>query len=299
MLIQTREINLDDKEEIERIRRAYGHDTASHAFASIYIWQKDMRLSLYMGENMFAVKIGVRGENDWFFPCGDEDEIKIFLEQFENQKACFWYMRLEDVELLEKLCPGLYSVEETLGDDEYLYCVKEQKELCGRRLRTVRNHINRVKKDHVLKYDIISESNMQDVRIINEIWCKKSNDSSWLEDIYASKCLLDTWEILDAFGVLIWVDDEPFAIVAGYPLNEECFDMFLAKQKDTLSGLSSYAKYALYCSLPEKYTFVNAEEDLDIPGLRTVKQQMGPCGKIKMFRARHCKAVIEEMPNDY
>ncbi len=41
----------------------------------------------------------------------------------------------------------------------------------------------------------------------------------------------------------------------------------------------------MYNTLPEQYETVNAEEDLDIPGLRALKQQMGPIGMIEMFRA--------------
>ena len=84
---------------------------------------------------------------------------------------------------------------------------------------------------------------------------------------------------------LVFVDEEPYAIAAGFPLSDNCFDMSLAKQVDTLSGLTTYAKYALYNILPRQFDTVDTEEDLIISGLRTMKQQMGPIGKILMFGA--------------
>lgn len=287
MDIQTRQIELSDKQQIEEIRKKYGHDTASHAFQSLYIWKEDMKLSLYIEEDFFAVRTELEHDNEWFFPCGSKEKIQWFLEQFEENELSLRYMREADVELLEELRPGKFQVEEFPGDHEYLYSVSEQIELKGKKLRTVRNHISRVQRDHELRYEAIDDSNMEKVMKVSDAWVRKSTENSAVMDVTASDYLLTKWHELDVMGVLVYVDEEPFAIVAGFPLSDSVFDMAMAKQVDTLSGLTTYAKYAMYNVLPEQYETVNAEEDLNISGLRTMKQQMGPIGQNVMFGAKN------------
>lgn len=286
MEIDTRKIELNDKEKIDAIRAKYGHETSSHAFQSLYIWKEDMQLEMYIEDDFFAVKCSLERDNEWFFPCGSKERIKWFLEQFGAEKICLRYMREEDVTLLNELCPGRFEIEEYPGDDEYLYSVAEQIELKGKKLRTVRNHISRVQRDHELRYEPISEENLDKVQAVSDAWVRKSTENASLMDVTASDYLLDNRVELDVSGVLVYVDEEPYAIVAGYPLSDRCFDMAMAKQVDTLSGLTTYAKYAMYNVLPEHYEIVNAEEDLGISGLRTMKQQMGPIGKNLMFGAK-------------
>ena len=74
-----RSVELSDQSNIERIRARFGHNLSAHAFPSLYLWQKEMGLSLYMEDDFFAVKIDSRGSNSWFFPCGDEEKINRFI----------------------------------------------------------------------------------------------------------------------------------------------------------------------------------------------------------------------------
>ena len=61
MNIRTMPLTLSMKDTIEGIRYENGHITASHAFASLFMWQKEMGLSVYLEENLFAVKCRMQG----------------------------------------------------------------------------------------------------------------------------------------------------------------------------------------------------------------------------------------------
>lgn len=286
MEIQLRNIEFSDKEKIDTIRKKYGHTTSSHAFQSLFIWKDDMQLQIHIEDDFFVAKSALEHDNEWFFPCGSKEKIKSFLDSKSGEDLILRYMRESDVALLEELFPGRYEVEECPGDDEYIYSTPEQIELKGKKLRTVRNHISRVKRDHELRYEPFTEENMPLVMKVCDAWVRKSTENSSLQDMTASDLLMNYRDELDVMGVLVWVDEEPYAVVAGFPLSEDIFDMAMAKQVDTLSGLTTFAKYAMYTTLPEQYTIVNAEEDLGISGLRTLKQQMGPIGKNLMFKAQ-------------
>ena len=74
-------ITWEKREPIQRLRRQYGHQAASHAFQSLYLWEKDMGLSVELETDIFAVKTLQRGENAWFFPCGSPQAKIDFLKR--------------------------------------------------------------------------------------------------------------------------------------------------------------------------------------------------------------------------
>lgn len=107
MNIRTMPLTLSMKDTIEGIRYENGHITASHAFASLFMWQKEMGLSVYLEENLFAVKCRMQGENAWFFPCGGRTAVRDFICRcLDDEGLLFCYMRREDAEFLGTGIPG-------------------------------------------------------------------------------------------------------------------------------------------------------------------------------------------------
>lgn len=287
--METTPIGFCHREQIESIREKYGHASASHAFATLFIWQKEMKMSLYLEEDMFAVRLGGFGENTWLFPCGDANRICSFIKAQKDRpgfRLC--YLRQEDKALLETHFPGEFIIEERPENHEYLYDRTEQTNLSGKRFNQIRNHINRVKKDHQLTTVTFDDTYREEAAKIILTWEeRKAEDAPGkATDAEAVMLLLKYARELKVLGVMIYVDGEPYAMVAGFALSPTCFDICLAKQKDYLSGLSVYAKHEFILFLPEQYQTLNAEEDLGIEGLRTMKRQMKPCGMIEMFEAR-------------
>ena len=213
--INLKEISLEDKKAINAIREKYGHKTSSHAFQSLYIWKDDMKLQLYLEEDMFAVKTNLENDNEWFFPCGNPDRIKWFLEELECDGLVLRYMRQEDVDFLNENFPEMYDVEEYPGDDEYLYSVAEQIELKGKKLRTVRNHISRVQRDHELRYEAFNEENIEAVMKVCDAWERKSTEVCSLQDMTASDYLLQYRKELEVFQQAI-DDGNADTLVAGF-----------------------------------------------------------------------------------
>lgn len=286
--METTPIGFCHREQIERIREKYGHASASHAFATLFIWQREMKMSLYMEADMFAVRLGGRGENIWLFPCGDAERICSFIRtQKDNPGFRLCYLRREDVLLLETYFPGEFIIEERPEDHEYLYDRTEQTNLTGKRFNQIRNHMNRVKKEHKLSTVTFDDSYREEAAKIIRTWEKHKEADAPGEgtDADATMLLLKYARELKVLGVMIYVDGEPYAMVAGFALSPTSFDICLAKQKDYLSGLSVYAKHEFILFLPEQYQTLNAEEDLGIEGLRMMKRQMKPCGMIEMYEA--------------
>lgn len=285
-MIQLKELELSMQAQVERIRNTYEHKAASHAFASLYIWREEMGLRIHMEEHIFILKIGLRGAHAWFYPCGEPEQVKKLISEIlkEDKQAEFYYMREQDAAFLEQEFPGRFLIRECESDSEYLYDRWQQQELKGKKFSGQRNHINRIRADYELRAEKLDEGNLQEALEVNRFWERRSLEEAGLKDEQAGSFLLKNFGSLEASGVLVRVNGRPYAIAAGYPLCEDTFDLALIKQVECLTGLSVYTRNQLIRQLPEQYKWINAEEDLGVEGLRTMKKQMKPIGLLKMYQ---------------
>lgn len=286
-MIRLQEIELSMQTQVERIRNTYGHRAASHGFASLYIWKEEMGLRIHMKEQVFILKFGLRGEHAWFYPCGEPGAVKELISEIlgEDREAVFYYMREQDTAFLVREFPGRFLIRECEEDSEYLYDRWQQQDLIGKKFSGQRNHINRIKADYELCAEELNEYSLQDALKVNQCWERRSSQEAGLRDEQAGEILIEKRESLGVLGVLVRVDGKPYAIAAGYPLCEDMFDLALVKQVECLTGLSVYTRNQLIRLLPEKYKWINAEEDLGVEGLRIMKKQMKPAGLLKMYAA--------------
>lgn len=131
----------------------------------------------------------------------------------------------------------------------------------------------------------IGPKNLDTVRQVCQGWAHRFPSPEGLRDEAACELLLEHWAGLDAWGVLVYVDGVPRSVTAGYPLSGDTFDLSLSKQNARPSGLAVYSRWMLIRSLPERYTVLNGEEDLDMEGLRD-KAADAPIGRVEMYEGR-------------
>jgi len=284
--MNTESITFQAREPIETLRQRYHHNAASHVFTSLYIWKQDLELAVHIEDEFYAVAYGLMGENTWYFPCGNRDAVREFLKRrMKEGKLTLYGVREEDKCFLEEVFPGRFIITERADDSEYLYDRVALQQMKGRKYANLRNHINRIKKEHVVEYRVIDEKNIMDVQEIARSWTARADSEDGITDSQASAALVTEWKELGIHGVVVSVDKEPYAVVAGYPISDTVVDMSFAKQKAILPGLGVYAKQAFVSSLPEQYTVINAEDDMGLQGLRMMKKQMHPMAMIHMYKA--------------
>ena len=288
MNIRTMPLTLSMKDTIEGIRYENGHITASHAFASLFMWQKEMGLSVYLEENLFAVKVSDAGRERMVFPLWRQNRGKDLSACLDGEGLLFCYMRREDAEFLEQEFPGRFQIRERESDHEYIYDRKEQQEMNGKGFLAARKYIHRLTAGHLMEWEPVGAENLADALSLVSGWKEKEREEGLdgLRDTDASVTMLTYWEELEGPGILVRVDGAPGAVMAGYPIGKNMFDISLGKQSCYITGMSEYTRHALCSFLPEKYSLVNGEEDLGIEGLRRMKQRMRPVGLLRMYEGR-------------
>lgn len=279
------EIDLGMRHSVDGIRNQYQHHSSSHAFASLYVWRKDMDLSIILEEDFFAVKYGLKGDNAWFFPCGNPEKIILFIQNLLTQnKFTLSFIRQEDVEFLQTHFPNVFDITAVEADYEYLYDTKEEVELKGKKFARLRNDLNRLLRLHEVDSVVIDDDNLSlAISVCEKCSTRERFTPSGLSDAYAKRQLLNHYKELNALGILTYLNGVPSAVTMGFPLDDTMFDICLSEQTERVSGLLVYARTELMKLVQDRYPIINAEEDLGLEGLKLMKNIMRPIGFIEMY----------------
>lgn len=272
-------VTLAHRTTIEQIRRKAGHVLSSHAFTSLFLWQEQMGLRLCPLEDAYSVRCVKPGDASFFFPCGEQNSVRMFVESLYSGER-LRYLREEDAAYLEREFPGAFSLSRRRDEDEYLYSIPEHLALRGRAFANMRTQVHKVERDFSARTEGICSSNVADaLRIIREWTHGEHRFAGYdLRDDEVDKTAVSLLDALGLEGIITYLDGEPMAVVAGFPLTKDTFDIVVAKCSENLQGLSYYSKRELMKRVGNRYSLINLEEDLGLPGLRKMKLGLHPCG---------------------
>ncbi len=284
---ETQTITFQQEDAVNRLYCAYGRGDSAHAFKTLYIWAKDMALSILLSENIYAVRMDKEPGNTWFFPVGTDEAKRDFIKsELQNGNLRFRYAAIEDVYFLQQYFPGKFIVDPSPADSEYIYDRNTIQNLPGGGFSRKRDYVRQLIRNHDMETKLFSKELVPDVRQISEAWSRSKENHTDVLDKCASEIILTEYNALDITGIVLYMEDAPVASVLGYRLNDVTMDCCLQKTDCYLHGLQYYMRQEFSRIQPEDIVYYNWEEDLGIEGLRTAKQYMHPCRMIDMYTGR-------------
>lgn len=266
-----RPLCLEDRLPVERIRALAGHTLSAHAFASLFLWQEAMGLSLCLRENAFLVRFKARGEGACFFPCGAEGEKLGLLREISKwENLSLHYLREEDKGFLSSHFPGRFAFEEARGDWEYLYCLQDQLELKGGGYKNLRARVHKGRSLWDWRITELEGDALERGADVIRKW--RGGGAQGDRDV-ALKAL-GHYNELGFQGILLENCEGAQGVALGSRITPDTFDLHVAKA--LLPDTDSYLKWELFNRLPPDIKWINREEDLDLAGLRTNKLESRP-----------------------
>lgn len=287
--MELQKIHFSQKETVDRVRSEYGHTLSSHAFASLYLWQHAMKLSLLCNEDFFAVQCGDREENAWFFPCGKEEEKYRFIsEKISDQAFSLCYLRECDMKWLEERFPGRWLFRRAKSSDEYICNISEYLSLEGSKFAEIRRKIRKIDRTYRITTAAISDETVCDALKVAEQWYGEEHHigENGLTDDMIAELALKERKKLEISGIILYVDHVPASLFAGFPLSLDTVDVLIGKcTPNAPKGIAYYALREYLRSLGGRYVYCNHEEDLGIEGIRQMKSSLCPITKTKIWEA--------------
>ncbi len=273
-------IRLEDKDAVEAIRIKERHVLSSHAFVSLYLWQSSMDLSLCLQKDAFFVRIGARGKNAWMFPCGSRAQKLNFLNVMSSTPDfSLHYLREEDIKVVEEFLPGRFHFVETRGDAEYVYHRAAQLHMSGGTYKNLRAKIHRARDRHNWQICTLEASSLPEITQVMHTWRNLHGSKG---DVEVALLATQQHMELGLQGIVLRDETGIQAVALGSVIAPGVFDLHVTKT--LLPGLDGYLKWELYQRLPSSVEWINQEEDLDLPGLRTNKLESQPDRLISLWK---------------
>ena len=206
---------------------------------------------------------------------------------------CLAGINEEMIPRLEQAMPGRFTFSCERDYADYLYLRRDLASLAGRRLQPKRNHVNQfLRRYPQYEYLTVTPTHIDECLRLEDEWyqANPARRHEGAEAERAAVCYaLRHWEVLGLTGGLLRVEGRTAAFTFGMPINGDTFGVHAEKADARVEGAYAMINREFARRIPERFTYVNREEDLGIAGLRQAKLSYHP---VKLLDKYH--AVLKE-----
>jgi uncharacterized protein len=182
-----------------------------------------------------------------------------------------------------------FVVEPIRDHFDYVYRTQDLINLAGGNYHGQRNHINSLTRSHPFRYEPLREEHLSPCLSLSARWCQVKRcecDLSLLGEWEAITAALANYQALELKGGVILINDRVGAFSCGELLNKDTAVIHLEKADPELRGLYAVINQQFCQQAWAEVDFVNREQDLGEPGLRTAKMSYHPHHLVEKFRIR-------------
>jgi len=254
-------------------------------FAELYLFRNahSYRISK-IGDDLIVVTGKDRGMNEESFfmlPFGlpDTDGLK----RLFGDHAC---MKAATEEQADVLAGMGFSVSEDRDNFDYLYLKEDLEKLVGRDYHKKKNLVNAFVRDYTYEGRPLLPEYIPDALLVLDEWKRERSDGDD-GDCLASKEALEMADDLVLCGGIYYVDGRPVAFSLGEEIaGGTTWVTHFEKALSGYRGLYQFINMSFASILPDKYTYINREQDLGNEGLRRAKLSYKPYSFVKKFRVK-------------
>ena len=285
-MIEFKDITLADKEIIQSFTLKHWRRNCELSFINIMSWSFLYKTQYVVTEDFLLMRFSEGDNLVYSMPIGDGNfrkALQVIIADAQLHEIPF---------KLRGACKNLCAeVEEAMPHkfkyiinrkfSDYIYLRENFITLKGKKLQPKRNFINRfLKNNNNYEYKPLTRDLISECIELEKSWCSKNITPEEYETISDERIALtyaiNNMEALDLLGGVLFVDGKIAAFTYGGPINYETFDVCIEKADINIEGVYAMINHEFAKHIPEQFTYINREEDLDIPGLRKAKLSYQP-----------------------
>lgn len=285
-MIEFRDVELQDKEVIDRFLVNNPYRASESCFSNLYGWAHKYNTQFAVWRDYLLVKFTTdRGGCSYLTPFG-RGNLASAIEMLVDECGCPIKFEISGVtgamkEEIEKAMPRRFEYKRQRSVYDYIYTSEKLINLSGKRLQSKRNHINRFNAQNDWQYISITEnpSEVSRCKVMLQKWYdinKETSDESLELDFKSTSLYLDNFEELDLRGGAIEVDGEFVAFSMGTKLSEDTFIVHVEKAFADIQGAYPIINQQFVKHEASEFTYINREEDMGYPSLRKAKMSYRP-----------------------
>lgn len=294
-MIDFKPVTLEDKALYQKFLMDSAERGCEYTFANIYLWGNQQAIIM----DGHLVRFSQFDQQLVYpFPIGQGDKKAILDAIIADSKERGIPFHLTNIykaeeELLENLYPGKFRFYCDRDSFDYVYDINNLADLPGSKYHKKRNHYNRFKENYAgYTTSPITEDNLPMVIEMVESYYEtklpgNTDSDFYMEKIALNKALLHLEE-LEMEGLLLLHEGKILALTLGSKMSPDTFDVHFEKAPADVNGAFAainceFAKY-IRNKYPE-IKYLNREEDMGLPGLRTAKERYYPHHMVEKYWA--------------
>ena len=265
---------------------------AEMSFVNLCLWGDQ---SYAIIEDQFVLLSRFYGKYVYTFPVGNGDKKAAIDRLIADSKERGIEFSLtgiyeEEKAVLETLYPDRFTFASPESFYDYVYSIEDLAFLAGKKYHRKRNHFRRFAAANEYTVKEITSADFSRLRKFVQEWyaARESEDGEYDMEIVAIERVLQNYDALGMYGVLIEVGGEVVAFTMANRFSRDTMDVNFEKATAIDGAYAAinceFARY-VHAKLPE-IKFMNREEDMGIEGLRRAKENYFPHHRVIKYRAK-------------
>lgn len=289
-MLPFREIKITDQQAIEEKFALEPEQMTERCFTDVFIWRCRYRTEFCIqGDFLYMMSIPKKEQEYlvYLFPVGKGDRraaMKAIADDAAERGKLYKIFACTALqkEELERLMPGRYEFTEDRDSEDYIYESEPLMTLKGKKLHAKRNYINRFLQNYEGRwsYEVIDPAvHKKELMDFHHLWCQNHDPSSEDTVVFESCAVwqaLENFEALRMRGGILRIDGNITAFTLGCPTGLDTFTVQIEKALADIDGAYPLINRQFIQTSASEFQFINREEDMGIPGLRTAKLSYQP-----------------------
>ncbi|MDR0812366.1 MAG: phosphatidylglycerol lysyltransferase domain-containing protein, partial [Paludibacter sp.] len=277
-------LTIADKHIIQNFTLKSSFSSCYLTFANLYCWGGFYNTQFAIEDGRLFLRYLFDDKYVYFAPTvddGNDEPLRLILREATNNEKPFSLQCVDAAtcKRFDAIMPEKIEWSVNRDASEYLYLRSDLESLAGKKFQPKRNHINqflRAFPDY--EYLSLTPELMPECLALERQWRKNAEAHEpfdAIDTIDAEHNALTTafehFAELDLTGAAIRADGKIVAFTYGAPINDEVFDICVEKADTSVLGTYPVINQQFARRLSPRFTYINREEDLGVPGLRKAK----------------------------
>ena len=281
-------LTIDDRAAVQAVSLVSGRRNCNFSLANLVGWQFWYRTEVCVLPDAVVLRFSLDGERAYMVCQRGTPSCELLQALCEDCGHALTLLGLEDeaaLHLQQTACRKGINISVTSRRDQYDYIYRRENlaGLHGGKLQAKRNHVNRFRAAYPdFEYRPLEPSLFDECRRVATLWHdgKQHDNPVYGDTIEVEKRAMENvftyWNELGMLGGSIFLDGRMVAFTYGNAVTNDTFDVCVEKADLSVEGAFSIINQQFCAHLPERFTFVNREEDMGLPGLRKAKLSYHP-----------------------
>lgn len=293
MALSFHSVTLADKALVERYTLHSSRMNCDLSFVNLYGWQTLYQTEIAEWGGFLFFRFQTDGHLAYLCPVGDGDR-KLALSELKED-ACIHGHPLLIIGLCEDWLPmvewmeaGRFRLDENRDHADYIYFREALANLAGKKLQSKRNHVNAFFRNYPdARFEPLEKKHVAECLALAREWGASRTGRDEQRAVAAEFCAIERalgkMEELGLIGGVLEVGGKIVAFTYGGTVNHETFDVCVEKADLRYEGSYAAINRLFAAYLPERFRYINREEDLGIEGLRKAKLSYRPLELLKKY----------------